>query len=144
MTETHYDDKICIDDAIYDEKQKSIFIFVTFTSTGSKRVLVEDKANFHYGSNSPGDFPDRLMYQRVELLKKLRGKTINFRMFANSKAEQYTPETEKAMMDRVGNHMTKINEIISDDDRIIERKKEELMRVEDFRKKLKKEISGEN
>ena len=84
------------------------------------------------------------MYQRVELLKKLRGKTINFRMFANSKAEQYTPETEKAMMDRVGNHMTKINEIISDDDRIIERKKEELLRIEDFRKKLKKEISGEN
>lgn len=136
----YFDTRIKIEDAYYDEEQSAILIFVVIVMTGEKKILVEPKGAFHYGEGVSGDFPDRLMHQRVSLWKRLKGKVRSWRLYTDAATQTMTSEIVEKAAHRVGVQMEEITETLSEDGRILERKKEDLIAAEEKKKSQQQAI----
>ena len=125
---------IKVEDAHYDEESQSILIFIVVVVTSEKKILVEPKESFHYKDGKTGDFPDRLMQQRVGYWLNLRGKPRKWRLYTDVDTKEMTANTVKGIAERVGVQMGEISSIISEEDRIVGRKKEDLLKIEEKKK----------
>ena len=128
--EDFFETMITIDNAHYDTEEQVVLLFITLLDTGEKRILVESKNDFRFGEGGAGDFPDRYMHQHVENLKKLTGKPRKWRLYTDPQTQQATSEHIENITKRVGVQMEELTNVIGSDERIMERKKEDLGRVE--------------
>jgi len=135
-----FETRVTIEDAQYDEENQVIMIFVTVDMTGEKKILLESKAAFRYGEGASSDFPDRLMYQRVQLWKNLRNKSRNWRLYTDNETKKMTADVVQNLSNRVGVQMDELKDVVGSDERILERKKEDLVAQEEKSKAQQKVI----
>ena len=129
-----FETMIMVDDAHYDEETHVILIFITVLMTGEKKILVEPKDIFHCGGGETGEFPDRLMHQRVRHWLNLRGKRRRWRLHTDAKTEAMNANTVETIAKRVGAQMEEITNVVSNDERIMDRKKDDLVKAENKKK----------
>jgi len=138
--------KIFVNDAHYDSQEQALILFVTIKMTGEKKVLCNKKSNWHYGSGTPGDFPDSEM---EKLVHNIKGKTITWTLMSDPQVQQADAETMETIVKRVGMEMDELKEVLGSDERILLRKKEDLQRVEkaktqeDALRRLKRQLRRE-
>ena len=129
---------IIVDDAIYDSKNKLLILFVRMKLTGEQKILVNPKSSYHWKDGQPGDFPDKEMYKTAQMYK---GKSFLWQHIVNVDTQQINATTAEQLAKNVGQQMVEITDVLSEDDRIINRKKEELEMIEEVRKKIRKKIN---
>ena len=130
--------KIIIKEAKYDAEDQMVIIIAVLAITGERKILTIHKSSFYRGSGVPGDFPDKYMYEYVDRLNALRGKTINWQMSSDPKIEKVRPEDAEKMSKRVSEQMEELR------DAYLENKKvKEIEQQEKVKKLLRRQVRDE-
>lgn len=115
--------KVRVDNSLYDGSTQTLVLYVTLVLTGEKRILHFSKNDFHIGEGNKGDFPDKEMYKLSELFK---GKVFNWTIYSDPNIKEMTSQDVERLVKKTGEASEEITKALSSDERIIERKREEL------------------
>ena len=135
MLEDDFKTKIIVEEAKYDEETKVAMIVVRLAITGEKKILAVPKSSFHRGGGLAGDFPDKYMYEYVEKMNKLKGKTINWFMSSDPMAQNAGPEDAEKISKRMGVQMEELQEAYFEKTKV-----QKIRDQEEVRSRLRREV----
>ncbi len=117
----------CID-ARYDEDDEILILNCIFENVG-QRLVVLKKSDFHYKHHG-NTVPHKEMHKTAELFK---GKPFYLRVEDDPEMEKLSDEEKEKYIDKfrdtMGQAFDQITTGLQSEDRVIERKKEDLLRV---------------